>query len=144
MNDYYLRVTNWGHNMKYAKLFVVTMVAVLAGIMASGFAAATPYSGQNVIGDYHQLKSYETFSYAGYGYGYDYAYPARAGGFFGTGTEFITGLRSPVWPQVQPVRYTNYYQNVCGWPCWTGGNGYPRAQASQFRTRGRIGGAFGY
>ncbi len=126
------------------KMLIATAFAFLFAAFSVSAYTADPYDGVNRIGTYYQQSRTVSYSY-GYGGGYyDYAYPARAGGWYGQGTEFITGLRTPVWSNVPPVHYTNFYQPVCGWPCWTGGNGYPRATASQFPTRTRLGGAYGY
>ena len=124
-------------------LIVGAIALALVAFTATTALAADPYDGVNRIGTYYQQSREVQFSYA-YGYAYDYAYPARAGGWFGSSTEWITGLRAPVWGNVPPVRYTNFYQPVCGWPCWTGGYGYPRATASQFPYRSRLGGIYGY
>ncbi len=123
---------------------------VLTGIGAlayGGYYPPYPNSGVNTIGTQWQETTTYSYDY-GYEYGthyYDYVAPARAGGFYGSGVEFLTGLRSPVYAPVAPVYYANYYQPVCGWPtCFTGGAGYPRARASQFPQTGTPGGVFGY
>lgn len=125
-------------------LFLCAVALVLAAFSATVAFAADPYDGVNRIGTYYQQSRSAQFSYAYGGGYYDYAYPARAGGWYGSSTEWITGLRAPVWGNVPPVRYTNFYQPTCGWPCWTGANGYPRATASQFPQRTRMGGIYGY
>jgi hypothetical protein len=129
------------------KLFVVGLLALLATVFVSTSVAATdPYDGVNRIGTYYQYTNQYSYGYqSNYQY-YDYIAPPRAGGWFGSGTEWLVGLRTPVYTPVPPVHYTNYYQPVCGLSCWFGGyNGYPQYTASNFpQYRTRTGGVFSY
>jgi hypothetical protein len=136
-----------------AKTLILSIVAVLMlactgmSVMAVAYTA-DPYDGVNRIGTYYQYSNTIAYDYnQAYNYqAYDYAAPARAGGWFGSGTEWLVGLRSPVYAQVAPTHYTNYYLPTCGYPCYFGGNnGYPQATASQFTAyRTRLGGVFSY
>ncbi len=127
-------------------LLTLIIVAV-SGMSASAYSNADPYDGVNRIGTYYQYTYRaplaQTQMYNSY-YTYDYIAPARAGGWFGSGTEWLVGLRSPVYTPVPPVRYTNYYVPTCGWPCYTGGNGYWPMRASESPYRERYGGIFRY
>lgn len=131
-----------------AKGLTVGLFAVLALLFTTTSALAShgpdPYDGVNRIGTYYQYTSTAQPMYASQVYAYDYIAPARAGGWYGWGTEYLVGLRGPMYTPIPPVRYTNYYQPVCGWPCWTGSYGYPRATAGDFPYRSRLGGAFSY
>jgi hypothetical protein len=134
------------------------VVLVFASVSVSAVAySADPYDGVNRIGTYYQYTNTATYNYEpslrapvySNPVGpqvYDYVTPPRAGGWFGSGTEWLVGLRSPVYTQVPPVHYTNYYQPTCGFPCYFDGNyGYPRATAADFPGyRTRLGGVFGY
>ncbi len=135
-------------SMKTTNAFKIALLMLFTVVLASNVFAADPYDGVNRIGTFYQYTNtyqynYETnFQQGNY---YDYIAPARAGGWFGDSTEWIVGLRSPMYNAVPPVHYTNYYQPVCGSQCWFGGNyGYPRATASQFPYRSRSGGIYGY
>ncbi|HIH24755.1 TPA: hypothetical protein HA251_07010 [Candidatus Woesearchaeota archaeon] len=128
------------------KLYVVGLLALLATVFASTSVAADPYDGVNRIGAYYQYTNQYYYNYESNFQYYDYAAPARAGGWYGQGTEWLVGLRSPVWAPVPPVHYSNQYQQVCGLGCWFGGgNGYPQYRASDFpQYRSRPGGVFSY
>ncbi len=130
--------------MKYAKTIMFALLTLAITLVASTTVAADPYDGVNRIGTYYQQTNTFAYNYQ-YDYAYDYIAPPRAGGWFGSGSEWITGLRSPVYAPVPPVHYANYYQQTCGLPCWFGGSyGYPRQTAASFGYRGRIGGIQGY
>jgi len=129
------------------KTIIVSAIAFVIAMLATSFVAANPYDGVERIGTYYQYSNTVYFDYeAAYGSGYNYIAPPRGGGWFGTGTEWLTGLRSPQYAMVPPVRYTNYYQPTCGNHCWFGGNsGYQRYRASDFgHYRTRYGGSFSY
>ena len=131
-----------------------TLKAIIAGIFAlvlvtltAASAFADPYDGVNRIGTYYQYTNTVAYDHQlSYGHYYDYIAPPRAGGFFGSTSAWLTGLRSPIYTPVPPVHYTNYYQPVCGYPCYFGGSyGYPRARASDFPVyRARVGDVFSY
>jgi hypothetical protein len=136
-----------------AKTLIISMFTLVVALLAAAsvnanvYGSNDPYSGVQTIGTYYQYTNQIAFNHqqvpAHY---YDYAAPARAGGWFGRGSEWITGLRSPMYANVPPVHYTNYYTPTCGNPCWFGGShGYPRATATAFPPyRERIGGIFSY
>jgi len=140
-----------------AKTFVISLLALVVVLVATTSVAADPYDGVNTIGTYYQYTNtvhynyQNSYQYQGNYQGpgdsqyYDYVAPPRAGGWFGSGTEWLVGLRSPVYTPVPPVHYTNYYQQVYGNSAWFGGGyGYPRATANDFPYRTRLGGVFGY
>jgi hypothetical protein len=135
---------------KALKIIAFSMILFAFALTVSQFAAASigygdPYSGVNCVGCRYQYTNTVVYNrQITYGQAYDYIAPPRGGGWFGTGTEWLVGLRSPQYTMIPPVHYTNYYQPVCGWPCWTGGDGYPRAHASDFNYRERPGGIFSY
>lgn len=111
----------------HIKMFIVGLLATAMFVITIAGATAEPYDGINRVGTYYQYSSnFRTEPVYAYGGGYGYVAPPRAGGWFGSGTEWITGLRAPVWSNVPPVRYTTRYQQTCRWPCYTGGQGYPR------------------
>jgi|GEM_PF-3659865 len=130
--------------------FIKTLaIGVMATVVAliSAAAALASSSGVNSIGSYYQETRQTAYNYqTSYGQYYDYAAPPRAGGWFGGGTEWLVGLRSPVYAPVPPVHYTNFYQPVCGYPCWFGGGyGYPQQTATSLGgSRTRIGGIYSY
>jgi hypothetical protein len=136
-------------NMKKIILALFALVIAFTAIsFASAYGSDDPYSYQNL--QYAQVgKMWQSQQTVYYGYEdrynyYDYVAPARTGGWFGSGTEWLVGLRPGQPSMLPPVRYTNYYQRACGWPCYTGGYGYPRARASDFPYRTRYGGVFSY
>jgi hypothetical protein len=139
------------------KLIVLGVFALVMTVLSVASATASPYDGVNRIGTYYQeTRSWQmpsqSYSYGSYGQGYgngnfyDYVAPARAGGFYGTTSGWLVGLRTPVYTPVPPVHYTNYYAPTYGYPQWfNGGYGYPLQQASSFpQYRSRVGGAMGY
>jgi hypothetical protein len=129
------------------KLYIVGLLALLTVVFASANVfAADPYDGVNRIGTYYQYTNTYAYNYEANFQYYDYAAPARAGGWFGSGSEWLVGLRSPVYTPVPPVHYSNQYQAVCGNSCWFGGyNGYQQYRASDFpQYRSRVGGVFSY
>jgi hypothetical protein len=145
--------------MNAIKFMIVGVVALVVAAIAGASAwAADPYDGVNRIGTYYQYQRTwaapqpytqsfsSSYNYAYSNNYYDYVAPPRAGGFFGSTSLWITGIRTPVYSQVPPVFYTSYYQQSCGYPCYFGGGyGYPRMTAGQFPTSSsRIGGIFGY
>lgn len=136
--------------MRFDKLILFSLVALLtvAAALAQGAYTQDPYDGVNRIGTYYQYTNTVAYNYenAYTNQFYDYAAPPRAGGWFGSGTEWLVGLRSPIYSQVPPVHYTNFYQPVCGYPCYFGGGyGYQRSTATAFPPyRERIGGIFSY
>ena len=149
MKDHYIMTTTRVDSMNMKALtigFMSFALALLLSTMASAtsYYGADPYDGVNRIGTYYQQSQTVAYNWEGRYQYYDYIAPARAGGWFGTGTEWLVGLRSPQYTAVPPVRFTNYYQPVCGWPCWTGGNGYQRPHAGDFPYRTRTGGVFNY
>lgn len=133
-------------NMKALTIGLLSLVLVLlvSTMTSAAYYSADPYDGVNRIGTYYQQQQTVHYNWEGRYQYYDYIAPPRAGGWFGSGTEWLVGLRSPHYTAVPPVRYTNYYQPVCGWPCYTGGYGYPRATARDFPYRTRTGGVFSY
>jgi hypothetical protein len=133
------------------KTLALALFAAVAVVLTATLAAATsyggdPYDGVNRMGAYYQYTNTYSYNYEGvYDYHYyDYIAPPRGGGWFGSGTEWITGLRSPVYPMLPPVHYTNYYNPTCDNTCWFGGQGYPRSRATDFGYRTRLGGVFSY
>lgn len=123
----------------------ILLVFALASAPAYAYYPSSPYSGVDVIGGQYQPTSRHVVQY-NFAYNrhfYNYVAPARTGGFFGDTTAFITGLRPGVPAVVPPVYYTNYYQQVCGWPeCFLGRAGFPRA--SQFPVTTSPGGVLSY
>ena len=151
--------------MNMNKAFIIGMLAlVLAAIASAGVSAYDPYDGVNRIGAYYQstnsVPAYRqgdlTNFYAPNSPSYEQGYiaPPRIGGWFGSGSEWLTGLRGGVYQQVPPDHYTSYYQPVTPYYSYYGGNfGYTQPTASQFYTgsyggfggyRGRVGGAVSY
>lgn len=131
----------------FIKTIAISFLAIVVALVASANAYANPYDGVNRMGTYYQYTNQMAYNYeVSYGQYYDYAAPARAGGWFGSGTEWLVGLRTPMYTPVPPVHYTNFYQPVCGLPCWFGGGyGYPRSTAAQFPNyRTNPGGVFSY
>lgn len=139
------------------KTIILGLFALILTLGAASFVAANPYSYESArddpysaynmqydqVGKYYQQTRSVYYNYEST-YAYDYIAPPRAGGWFGSGTEWIVGLRSPQYTMIPPVHYTNYYRPACGWECWTGGWGYPRSRASEFPYRTRVGGIFSY
>jgi len=136
---------------KTLKTMLVSAVALVIVLFSSAAVQANaysdPYDGVNRIGTYYQYQRQMAVDVPFYGpsYQYDYVAPPRAGGWFGSTSGWLTGLRVPVYTPVPPVHYTNYYAPVYGYPQWYGGYGYPRMTASQFSgNRERYGGILGY
>jgi hypothetical protein len=131
------------------KTITLILLAVAALVLTSMSALAAhnadPYDGVNRIGTYYQYQRSVAFNVEP-AYAYDYVAQPRTGGWFGSGTEWIVGLRPGVHTTVPPVRYSPYYVPVCGWPCHSGGGyGYARPTATDFPAyRTRVGGVFGY
>jgi hypothetical protein len=127
--------------MRNAKPIAVGLFALFAFVITAFGASAyyypsTPYSGINTIGTSWAPMNTGFVSYD-WGYTrsyYDYALPARSGGWYGSGSEFLVGLRPGVYAPVPVQRYTSFYADACTWPhCRLGAAGYPRARLSQFR-----------
>ena len=125
-------------------LFALILTLSAGSLVTAASYANDPYSYQNMrydqVGTYFQAQQQVYYNYESTYHYYDYIAPPRAGGWFGSGTEWLVGLRTPYYTPVPPVRYTNYYAPTCGWPCYTGGWGYPRSRASEFPYRSRLGG----
>ena len=107
---------------------VVLVTSVLLLVTTVSAVSANPYTGFNTIGSYWQYQ----YGYQG-GYTwqsqpamsaniqlpnthhhYNYHQPPRAGGWFGHGTGWITGLRSPVYTCVEPVHHSSFSRARCG------------------------------
>lgn len=140
-------------NPIYKGLALIALSLIAAAFSAMSALAYYPshpwtYAGgsQASIGTHWQETSIISYDY-GFAYGrhyYSYVAPARAGGFYGSGIEYVTGLRAPVYAPVPPVRYAQYYQPACTWPtCFLGAAGYPRAHASQVPLSVTVGGIYG-
>ena len=136
--------------MNTTKTFIVGMLALVLAVIASTCVTAyDPYDGVNRMGTYYQYTNTVQYDYqTAYGQGnyYDYISPPRAGGWFGSTSGWLVGLRSPMYTDVPPTHYTNYNTPVQSHTAYYGGGqGYPRARASDFPAyRGRAGGVFSY
>jgi hypothetical protein len=150
-------------SMNYNKTIIVGLLALAFAVIASaGVSAYDPYDGVNRIGTYYQHTN--TYTVPAYGRGdltnfytpypqYNYVAPPRMGGWFGSGSEWLVGLRQGVYQPVPPVRYTSYYSPVVPSSAYYGGHyGYVQPTYSQVYGsnygmsgyRGRVGGSFSY
>ena len=129
-------------------LFGAALVVLLAAL-ASTDVSANAYNGYNSIGSYYQ---YGHSSSGGNWNGYvaqggpiyladtQYSYPTtpRGGGWYGSGTGWLMGLRTPYYGCVQPIHNSYLYRPSCGGGSyWGSGYGYNRPT---FNDRTRSGG----
>lgn len=140
--------------MKHLNKILLLAVAILLIAVASEQVSANAYTGYNTIGSYYQYQY--GYSYGGNYNSYRapggtinlgnpyYAYPTvpRAGGWFGGGTGWLTGLRQPYYAGVAPTHYSYFYRPQVPSGGWFGsGDGYPRMPGTY---RVRYGGGFRY
>ena len=114
--------------MKTLKATMAIFVLSLLFVTGAGTAEASAYQGYNTIGSYQQY-SYTHAQQGNYVYQkpvaqsaqislgnpyYNYQSAPRAGGFFGSGSGWTTGLRAPVYTDVTPVHYSSFSRPVFG------------------------------
>ena len=102
---------------------VMTLLIALVALIASA-SAAEAYSNYNTIGSYYQYGYQGGYTYeAGVAQGGQvsfgnpyYAYPSqpRAGGWFGSGSGWISGLRTPYYADVTPVNHPTWFRPTGG------------------------------
>ena len=145
--------------MNALKILVLALMAAALILVTSENVSANPYTGYNTIGSYYQYQY--GYAYSGYGSNYrapggviqlsnpTYNYPTvpRAGGWFGGGSGWITGLRQPYYGCVAPVHTSYLYRPSCGGTAggsgwWGGGYGYPGVSTDPYRVR--MGGGWTY
>ncbi|MBR9701098.1 hypothetical protein GOV11_04500 [Candidatus Woesearchaeota archaeon] len=95
------------------------------------------YSGTHLGSmDFYSNRAYRTHQY-------QYPWAPRTGGWFGSGMEYMTGLRPGIYNPIPPVSYSVRSYSTCTWPnCYLGGNGYSMGSTGGYTYRSRIGGAY--
>ncbi len=114
--------------MENIKKIMVLLVASVFLVLSTGQAEASAYQGYNTIGSYQQY-GYQGAYQSGYSYEagvapggqvsfadprYNYQTTPRAGGTFGSGSAWITGLRQPFYADVTPVHFSSVFRPTSG------------------------------
>lgn len=121
--------------MKALKTTMAIFVLAVLFIAGAGQAEASyAYQGYNTIGSYQQYGYQGGYTYeAGVAQGgqvsfnnpyYNYQSQPRAGGMFGSGSGWITGLRSPFYADVTPTHFSPFYRPTSGGHYGSGYGGY--------------------
>lgn len=138
--------------MKTLKSMALFVIASLLVLTSTASAEASAYTGYNSIGSYYQYQ-YQGAYQGGYTWQprqamggeiqlanpyYNYGSTPRAGGWFGGGSGWITGLREPYYGCVAPTHYSSFSRPTCGGGYSGGGNfggyyGYPETTTTRIR-----------
>jgi hypothetical protein len=142
--------------MNAIKFLVLALMVAVIALVASESVTANPYTGYNTIGSYYQYQY--GYAYSGHGDSYrapggvinlgnpyyNYQTMPRAGGWFGGGSGWITGLRQPYYGCVAPTHTSYLYRPSCGGGSFWGGSGYGYPGVDTNTYRPRMGGAWTY